>query len=125
MKKNWRKPLWNEAEEPTAAEDEMLAEAEENLEEPTEEAAPEEGFDTAAGFAELREELSALRAELAAFIKQAQVAAVNERNSERSAGRLSPQDGEEYFSPNEVRAMSREAVRDNYERILRSMKHWH
>ncbi len=29
-----------------------------------------------------------------------------------------------YFSPSQVRAMSRAEVRDNYDRVLESMRHW-
>ena len=32
---------------------------------------------------------------------------------------------EKYFSPDEVKSMSREEVRTNYKRIIESMRHWH
>lgn len=33
-------------------------------------------------------------------------------------------EGKEFFSPQEVRAMSREDIRKNYSRIIESMKRW-
>lgn len=50
-------------------------------------------------------------------------AEANRRNAERSAGGLSSFT-ETFYSPDEVRRMTRKEVRDNYESILRSMKRW-
>jgi len=52
-----------------------------------------------------------------------QAAAVNLENSARSSGALQATEPE-FFSPAEVRAMSRDEVRHNYQKILRSMKTW-
>lgn len=49
---------------------------------------------------------------------------VNDRNAELSAGRAGNGTANEYFTPDEVRAMSRVQVRDNYAKILESMKKW-
>lgn len=50
--------------------------------------------------------------------------ASNRENSARTSGALSGNDPE-YFSPEEVRAMSQKEVRDNYQKIMRSMQKWH
>lgn len=49
---------------------------------------------------------------------------VNSRNSKMSSGALSLHTEERYFSPSEVRAMSREQVKANYTDIIESMRHW-
>lgn len=49
--------------------------------------------------------------------------ACNSRNAAQSAGIPAP-GGAKYFSPAEVRAMSRKEVRENYDRIFDSMRHW-
>lgn len=47
----------------------------------------------------------------------------NDRNGQQSPGGL--QDGADgYLSPTQVRAMSRREVRENYDRIFASMRHW-
>lgn len=48
---------------------------------------------------------------------------VNLKNMNSSAGRIDSA-ASEYFTPDEVRAMSREEVRANYSKIMRSMKKW-
>ena len=45
-------------------------------------------------------------------------------NGRRSAGAINGTENE-YFSPAEVRAMSQAEVRDNYQKIMRSMQKWH
>ena len=50
-------------------------------------------------------------------------AATNEKNASLSF-QLKENGGEKYFSPDEVKAMSREDVRENYSRIIESMRHW-
>ena len=47
----------------------------------------------------------------------------NEQSAARSAG-LPESAPQQYFSPAEVRAMSQREVRDNYDRIFESMRHW-
>jgi hypothetical protein len=47
----------------------------------------------------------------------------NERNAQRTAG-LPSCAGANYFSPAQVRAMSRDEVREHYDRIFESMRHW-
>lgn len=48
----------------------------------------------------------------------------NQANQRRSSGAVSGIEND-YFSPAEVRAMSRHEVRKNYQKIVRSMKAWH
>lgn len=49
---------------------------------------------------------------------------VNSRNTGMSSGALSRNTDERYFSPKEVRSMSREQVKANYTDIIESMRHW-
>lgn len=48
---------------------------------------------------------------------------VNEANRTSSSGSLSPSSND-YYSPDEVRAMSAAEVRENYQKIINSMKMW-
>jgi hypothetical protein len=41
-----------------------------------------------------------------------------------STGSLGKDTTESFFTPNEVRAMSRSEIRKNYSKILESMKKW-
>lgn len=50
--------------------------------------------------------------------------AVNQANAARSAGQAGVHTEREYFSPDEVRAMTPAQVRQNYQRIRESMKTW-
>ena len=50
---------------------------------------------------------------------------INRKNAARSAGRAGKHTAGEYFSPDEVRAMSQRQVHTNYRAIMDSMKHWH
>ena len=50
---------------------------------------------------------------------------INRRNASLSAGKAGKHTAGEYFSPDEVRAMSQRQVHDNYRAIMDSMKHWH
>ena len=59
-------------------------------------------------------QLSALRAEK-----------INRRNAARSSGKAGKNAPAEYYSPDEVRAMSQKQVHDNYAVIVESMKRWH
>ena len=49
---------------------------------------------------------------------------INQLNAYRSAGQAGSNTVREYFSPDEVRAMSQSEVRANYKRIIESMKKW-
>lgn len=50
---------------------------------------------------------------------------VNKANSLLSSGSVDSPPTEEFFSPAEVRAMSREQVKANYSKIINSMSKWH
>ena len=50
---------------------------------------------------------------------------VNSKNKELSSGSLSTAKSEEYFTPDEVRAMSAAQVKANYSKIINSMSVWH
>lgn len=76
----------------------------------------------------LAQALVALRMEVAALremMEGAAVRRVNESNREMSPGALTPSRESDHFTQGEVRAMTPGEVRDNYEKILASMKHWH
>ena len=75
-----------------------------------------------AEIASLRSELSELREELKLRVKADEI---NRRNAARSAGRAGTNASPEYYSPEEVRAMSAHEVRENYQKIRASMKRWH
>ena len=49
---------------------------------------------------------------------------INRQNATRSAGKAGRHTSGEYFSPDEVRAMSQKQVHENYAKIMDSMKHW-
>ena len=49
---------------------------------------------------------------------------INSRNSFASAGKAGNFDNGEYFSPDEVRAMTQKEVHKNYSKIKNSMKYW-
>lgn len=49
---------------------------------------------------------------------------INKKNAALSAGMAGTDASEEYFSPQEVRAMSQREVHENYAKILESMKSW-
>lgn len=49
---------------------------------------------------------------------------INSQNAARSSGAAGKDTPSEYFSPDEVRAMSAAEVRHNYQKILNSMKKW-
>lgn len=51
-------------------------------------------------------------------------ATANQKNGQRSSGALESTESD-YFSPNEVRAMTQKEVRANYQKIMRSMQKWH
>jgi hypothetical protein len=52
------------------------------------------------------------------------IEAINRRNAQRSSGAAGKNTQKEYFSPEEVRAMSQSEVRENYKKIIDSMKKW-
>ena len=49
---------------------------------------------------------------------------INRRNASLSAGIAGQNTSPEFYTPDEVRAMSRSEVHNNYDKILRSMKKW-
>ena len=73
------------------------------------------GIPLAAAYA-LYERKNAVRADAASRI--------NERNGEKSTGAIGRSDTESFYTPDEVRAMSRAEVKRNYSKILESMKKW-
>ena len=128
MNKHRRKQLWEQPE--AASEADEVPTEEHTVGEDAECAGNEpEGAEeapaTAAQIEAMRAEIGQLRAELATMQEHARVASVNDKNGRQSAGKLEQKGDEDYFSPDEVRAMSREAVRTHYDGIVRSMKHWH
>ena len=48
----------------------------------------------------------------------------NSKNRRMSAGSLLQGEGERYFSPSEVKKMSPAQVKQNYDDIINSMRHW-
>ena len=56
---------------------------------------------------------------------EARAEQINQLNAYRSSGQAGNNTAREYFSPDEVRAMSQSEVRANYSKIIESMKHWH
>ena len=73
------------------------------------------GIPLAAAYA-LYERKNALRTDTACRI--------NERNGNISTGSVGRASTENFYTPDEVRAMSRSEVRKNYSKILESMKKW-
>lgn len=62
-------------------------------------------------------------AERRRVVAEEKAALSNKANRERSAGAMSNTQNE-YYSPDEVRAMSTDEVRKNFQKIMRSMKDW-
>lgn len=52
------------------------------------------------------------------------IEAINRKNATRSSGSVGKNTQKEYFSPDEVRSMSQSEVRENYHKIIESMKKW-
>ena len=52
------------------------------------------------------------------------IEAINRKNASLSSGRVGKNTQKEYFSPDEVRSMSQSEVRENYNKIIESMKKW-
>lgn len=73
------------------------------------------GLPLSAAFAVYERERSLLES----FAKE-----VNSRNSALSAGNAGASPQSDYFSPDEVKAMSHKEVRENYASIRRSMDYW-
>lgn len=73
------------------------------------------GIPLAAAYA-LYERKNAVRSDTAAKI--------NERNNSFSTGAVGRSSIENFYTPDEVRAMSRSEVRKNYSKIIESMKKW-
>ena len=49
---------------------------------------------------------------------------INRRNKLMSAGSVRRDGEEKYYSPSEVRSMTRDQVKSNYSDIIESMRHW-
>ena len=58
------------------------------------------------------------------YQRKMEAKSVNERNIESSSGRVGSDSSREYFTPDEVRSMSRAEVKANYSKIIESMKKW-
>lgn len=56
--------------------------------------------------------------------KAKRVAAINQKNASRSPGAAGTDTASEFFTPDEVRRMSRAEVHANYSKIKESMKKW-
>ena len=56
--------------------------------------------------------------------ERARADGINRKNASLSYGAAGKNTPKEYFSPDEVRAMSQSEVRANYARIIESMKKW-
>ena len=57
-------------------------------------------------------------------IKAQRVNEINQKNAQLSTGSAGRGASGEYFTPDEVRAMSQRQVRANYSKIIESMKKW-
>ena len=57
-------------------------------------------------------------------LKKEQTEAINKRNASLSSGQAGKSSANEYFTPDEVRAMSQGEVKRNYTKIIESMKKW-
>ena len=57
-------------------------------------------------------------------VRARRVHTLNQKNAESSTGKVGVDAAKEYFTQNEVRAMSRGEVHENYSKILASMKKW-
>ncbi len=58
------------------------------------------------------------------YINEMRAGGINKRNAELSAGLAGKGTASEYYTPDEVRAMSQREVRANYSKIIESMKKW-
>lgn len=58
------------------------------------------------------------------YVNEQRTGGINKRNAYNSAGAVGRGAAAEYFSPDEVRAMSQKEVRANYSKIIESMKKW-
>ncbi len=56
--------------------------------------------------------------------EMARVREINDKNDKSAPKKITTGGGEEYFSPEAVRAMDGKTVRKQYEKIMRSMEHW-
>lgn len=56
--------------------------------------------------------------------ERARISLINAKNASKAAGIAGKNTASEYFSPDEVRKMSRAEVHENYSKIKESMKKW-
>lgn len=119
-------------------EDEILVNGEElEIEEPAAEASPEETEETPhnSDTEELKRELEELKTRLFELerldrireeieAQRQRIAECNETNRKMSTGSLSGVGNGGYYSPDEVRLMTPSQVRENYDDVIESMRHW-
>ena len=75
----------------------------------------------------LREQIATLRELIARNeeeIRKYRADEINRKNASLSAGSVGKGHAGEYFSPDEVRAMTQREVHDNYSKIKESMRFW-
>lgn len=59
-----------------------------------------------------------------AELEKRRISNINEQNRRMSAGSIGALDGEKYYSPSEVKKMTPSQVREHYDDIIESMRHW-
>ena len=101
---------------PKASEEVVAAAAEEPMEEPEAASPTQTATDKGFELALLRERVAQLEAQLSRPMGKA--------SARDLPGVPTSEARTEYFSPAEVRAMSQREVRENYDRIFESMRHW-
>ena len=99
-----------------------LAEFEEYFPEVALEQIPDEVWEKVKGGASLSASYSLFKRKKE--LESKKVRDLNEKNRKMSAGSVAGGDGEKYFSPAEVKRMTSAQVKNNYDRILESMRHW-
>lgn len=57
-------------------------------------------------------------------IRAEEIKRINQKNAALSSGKAGTDASKEFYTPDEVRAMSKEEVKENYSKIIRSMKKW-
>ena len=57
-------------------------------------------------------------------LERSRISDFNKKNRKMSSGSLVSDEGEKYYSPSEVRKMTPAEVRQNYDVIIESMRHW-
>lgn len=57
-------------------------------------------------------------------LEKKRIGELNEKNRKMSSGSLNDGETESFYSPSEVRKMTPQEVKKNYDDIIRSMRHW-